>query len=357
MSAPFARVRFPLVQAPMAGAQGSALAVAVCRAGGIGSLPGAMLTPDALSKELATIRASLPHDALFNVNFFCHQSPAADEAVDRAWFTKLAPVYREFGIDPASIAAGPGRLPFSEATAEAIAPFAPPIVSFHFGLPSEALIARCRAWGAQIWSSATTVAEARWLAERGVDAIIAQGLEAGGHRGHFLSDDLSMQLPMLPLTQQICRAVATPVIAAGGIVDAQSASAAMSAGAAAVQVGTAFLRTPESTISKLYRDALASEAATHTALTNVFTGRPARGIVNRFMREYGPLNADAPAFPLATRQSAPLRAAAEAACSADFTPLWAGQNAPLCEALSAAEIVKRIGEAALAALRRAYPGK
>ncbi|TAG75652.1 MAG: 2-nitropropane dioxygenase, partial [Burkholderiales bacterium] len=134
MSAPFARVRFPLVQAPMAGAQGSALAVAVCRAGGIGSLPGAMLTPDALSKELATIRASLPHDALFNVNFFCHQSPAADEAVDRAWFTKLAPVYREFGIDPASIAAGPGRLPFSEATAEAIAPFAPPIVSFHFGL-------------------------------------------------------------------------------------------------------------------------------------------------------------------------------------------------------------------------------
>lgn len=347
----FGKLRYPLVQAPMAGAQGSALAIAVCRAGGIGSLPGAMLSTEALGKELAAIREGVTHDALFNVNFFCHESPASDEAVDRAWFAALAPVYREFGIDPNAVSAGPARMPFSDAMADVIAPHAPPIVSFHFGLPSEALVARCRAWGAQIWSSATTVEEARWLESRGVDAIIAQGLEAGGHRGHFLSDDLSKQLPMLALTQQISRVVKTPVIAAGGIVDAASASAAMGAGAAAVQVGTAFLLSPESTISNVYRAALKSDATAHTALTNLFTGRPARGIVNRFMREYGPLNPSAPRFPLATRQSAPLRAAAEAAGSGDFTPLWAGQNAPLCEPLPAEDVVKRIGSAALAARR------
>jgi nitronate monooxygenase len=330
----------PLIQAPMAGVQGSALAIAVSNAGGLGSLPCAMLTPEALRAELQQIRAQTTRP--YNVNFFCHRPPEPDERREAVWRQSLAHYYREYDIDPASISAGPGRRPFDAVAAELLAEFKPPVVSFHFGLPDEALLARVRSWGSRVLSSATTVEEARWLEARGVDAVIAQGLEAGGHRGHFLSDDLTSQAGTFALLPQIVRAVRVPVIAAGGIADAAGIRAALALGAAGVQVGTAYLLCPEATTSAVHRAALQSEAARHTALTNLYTGRPARGIVTRLMREQGPLSQLAPAFPLATSAVAPLRVKAEAAGLGDFTPLWAGQNTSGCRAVPAAELTRQL---------------
>jgi len=233
-------------------------------------------------------------------------------------------------------------MPFSPEALEIIAPFKPPVVSFHFGLPPDDLLAPIRAWGGKILSSATTLAEARWLAARGVDAIIAQGLEAGGHRGMFLSDDLTTQIGTLPLVRQIVRSVDKPVIAAGGIADAEGVAAVRRLGAIAAQVGTAYLLCDEATTSALHRKALQSRDAEHTALTNLFTGRPARGIVNRIMREQGPISTVAPAFPLATAAVAPLRAKAEAAGRGDFSPLWSGQNPSGCRAVPAAELTRAL---------------
>ncbi len=330
----------PLIQAPMAGVQGSAMAIAVSNAGALGSLPCAMLGNDAIRSEIAAIRAGTGKP--YNVNFFAHVSPTADAAREATWREALGPYYREFGIDAASIPAGPGRNPFSAEVAAVIGEFRPPVVSFHFGLPPDDLLAQVRGWGARILASATTVEEALWLEARGVDAVIAQGLEAGGHRGHFLSHDLTKQLGTFALLPQVVRAVRVPVIAAGGIADADGVAAAMALGAAGVQVGTAYLLAPEATTSAVHRAALQSEAARHTALTNLFTGRPARGIVNRVMRELGPIGSAAPEFPLATSGIAPLRAKAEAGGSGDFSPLWSGQNATGCRAQPSAEITRAL---------------
>jgi nitronate monooxygenase len=330
----------PIIQAPMAGVQGSALAVAVCNAGALGSLPCAMLTPDAMRSELETLRAQTTRP--FNVNFFCHAQPQPDAAREAAWRRTLAPYYAEFGIDAATIPAGPGRLPFSAAAADVLEDFKPAVVSFHFGLPAPELLARVRRWGSRIVSSATTVDEARWLQAQGVDAIIAQGLEAGGHRGMFLGDDLTTQMGTLALLPQVLRAVDVPVIAAGGIADAPGVAAAFALGAAGVQVGTAYLLCPEATTTPLHCAALQSDAARVTALTNLYTGRPARGIVNRLMRERGPMSDAAPAFPLATAAIAPLRAAAEARGDSGFSPLWAGQNTSGCRAVPAAELTQAL---------------
>ena len=337
---------FPIIQAPMAGVQGSALAIAVSKAGGLGSLPCAMLSTEALRQELAKITAQT--DQPYNVNFFCHTPPTPDAAREAVWRQALAPYFREFGIDAAAIPAGPGRLPFSAEAAEVLAEFRPPVVSFHFGLPAPELLARVRGWGAKILSSATTVDEARWLEAHGVDAIIAQGVEAGGHRGMFLTDDLATQVGTLALVPQIVQAVKVPVIAAGGIADARGVAAAMALGAAGVQVGTAYMLCHEATTSALHRAALKRETARVTALTNLFTGRPARGIVNRLMREIGPISPAAPAFPLATAAIAPLRAQAESLGSSDFSPLWAGQNASGCREVSAAQLTRELAEAFLA---------
>ncbi|TFW31902.1 NAD(P)H-dependent flavin oxidoreductase [Massilia horti] len=336
-------ISLPIIQAPMAGAQGSALAIAVSNAGGLGSLPCAMLTPDAMRQELAAIRAQT--DKPFNVNFFCHEPPQADAEREAAWRRALAPYYAQFGIDPATIPAGPGRTPFSSQAADILEELRPPVVSFHFGLPDDTLLARAKATGARILSSATTVEEALWLEARGVDAIIAQGMEAGGHRGMFLTDDLTTQVGTFALLPQIVQAVKVPVIAAGGIADANGVAAAMRLGAAGVQIGTAYLLCPEATISPIHRAALASPAARHTAVTNVFTGRPARGIVNRIIRETGPMNPQAPAFPLATSAIAPLRAKAEAIGSGDFSPLWSGQNASGCKPVPAQELTRMLAGA------------
>ncbi len=328
----------PVIQAPMAGVQGSAMAIAVSSAGGLGSLPCAMLTPDALRAELAAIRAATANP--FNVNFFCHTPPAPDAARETAWRKMLAPYYREFGIDADSIPAGPGRAPFSAAIADMVEEFAPPVVSFHFGLPEPALLARVRGWGAKILGCATTREEALWLEAHGADAIIAQGAEAGGHRGIFLSEDISTQVGAFALLRQIAGAVKIPVIAAGGIADAAGVKAALALGASAVQVGTAYLLCPEATTSVVHREALKSTAADVTAMTNLFTGRPARGIVNRVIREMGPMNRCVPAFPLATSAITPLRAKAEAQGSGDFSPLWAGQNVHGCREIPAAELTR-----------------
>ncbi len=330
----------PLIQAPMAGVQESQLAIAVQSAGGLGSLPAAMLSPERLDVELGKLKMAAGES--FNVNFFCHVEPAPDAEAEARWREALAPYYAEFGIDVASIGTGPGRAPFSHAIADIVEPFRPAVVSFHFGLPPDDLLARVKGWGSHILCSATTVEEARWLEAKGVAAIIAQGLEAGGHRGQFLARDLTRQQGTFSLLPQIVRAVKVPVIAAGGIATAEGVAAAMALGAAAVQVGTAFLLCDEAKTSALHRAALQSEAARHTALTNLFTGRPARGIVNRLMRELGPISAAAPAFPMATSALAPLRAAAEAKDSGDFSPLWSGQNASGCRAVSAAEQVREL---------------
>jgi len=331
-------VDFPVIQAPMAGVQDHRLCVAVSNAGGLGSLPCAMLSLDALRSELAAIRAQTSRP--YNVNFFCHATPTHDAARETHWRATLAPYYAEFGIDANAIIAGPGRFPFSAEAAEIVEEFKPPVVSFHFGLPPSDLVQRVESWGAKIISSATTVAEAQWLEAHGADAIIAQGVEAGGHRGMFLSDDLTTQIGTFALLPQIVAAVKIPVIAAGGIADANGVAAAMKMGATGVQIGTAYMLCHEATTSAPHRAALKSAATQHTALTNIFTGRPARGIVNRVMREIGPMCATAPEFPLATSAIAPLRARAESIGSGNFSPLWCGQNAGGCREISAAALTR-----------------
>jgi len=336
-------IELPIIQAPMAGVQGSTLAIAVSNAGGLGSLPCAMLGLDAVRNELAAIKAQT--DRPFNVNFFCHVPPAPNAEREALWRAALSPYYAEFGIDASAIPVGPGRIPFSAEVAQVLGEFKPTVVSFHFGLPSAELLAAVRSWGAKILSSATTVEEARWLEAHGVDAIIAQGLEAGGHRGMFLSDDLSTQVGTFALLPQIVREVKVPVIAAGGIAGAKAVAAAMALGAAGVQIGTAYLLCPETTTSAVHRAALSSDGARHTALTNLFTGRPARGIVNRIMRELGPISPAPPAFPLATGAIAPLRAKAESRGSGDFSPLWSGQNTSGCRRAPAAELTRQFAAA------------
>jgi nitronate monooxygenase len=331
-------VELPVIQAPMAGVQGSALAVAVCGAGGLGSLPSAMFDAAAIRREIGIIRASVP--GAFNLNFFCHRPPVADAAREAAWRSALAPYCREFGLDLAAVPTGAGRFPFDAASAALVEELRPSVVSFHFGLPDESLLERVRASGARILASATTVDEALWLEQRGVDAVIAQGLEAGGHRGHFLSHDLGLQAGTFALLPQVVRALRTPVIAAGGIADRAAVEAALRLGASMVQVGTAYLCCPEATTTAIHRRALTSDAARHTALTRLITGRPARGIVNRLMREIA--DEIAPEFPLATAAIAPLRAAAEARGSDDFSPLWCGQNASGCRAIPAAEVTRAL---------------
>jgi nitronate monooxygenase len=335
-------IALPIVQAPMAGVQGSALAIAVSNAGGLGSLPCAMLGPDDIRRELTAIRAQTTKP--FNVNFFCHVQPEIDRQRESAWEALLRPYFAELGIDPDAIPRASGRMPFNHDAADVLDEFKPPVVSFHFGLPPADLLARVRGWGARVLSSATTVDEARWLEARGVDAVIAQGLEAGGHRGMFLSSDITTQVGTLALVPQIARAVSVPVIAAGGISDRRGVAGAIALGAAGVQVGTTYLLCPEATPTALHRAALKSDAARVTALTNLFTGRPARGIVNRLMRELGPVNPAAPAFPLAATAIAPLREKAESLGSSDFSSLWAGQNTTGCQEISASLLTPQLAQ-------------
>lgn len=329
-----------IIQAPMAGVQASELAIAVCNAGGLGSLPCALLNSDGLAKELENLSRNTRKP--YNLNFFCHTPPTPDPERSARWRELLAPIYRECGLDINSIPAGPGRAPFSHESADIVEAFKPPIVSFHFGLPDASLMARVKSWGSLILSSATTVAEAQYLEAHGVDAIIAQGLEAGGHRGNFLSAELTRHMGTFALLPQIVRSVKVPVIAAGGIADANGVAAAIKLGAIAAQVGTAYLLCEEATTSGPHRHALKSDGAVHTAITNLFTGRPARGIVNRIIRELGAINDCVPEFPLATTEITPLRSWGEKQNSGDFSPLWSGQNVSGCSEVSAAKKTREL---------------
>lgn len=333
-------IELPILQAPMAGVQDHGLAVAVGEGGGLGALPCALLSPEAIRAELSALRAK--SDRPFNVNVFCHVPPEPDAAREAAWRAALAPYYGELGLDVASVPVGAGRQPFTPAIADLLEPFRPPVMSFHFGLPDDALLARVRSWGTRVLASATSVDEGRWLEARGVDAVIAQGYEAGGHRGHFLGEDIDRALGTFALVPQLVRALHVPVIAAGGIADARGVAAALALGASAVQAGTVYLLCPEATTSAVHRAALQSDAAQHTAYTNLITGRPARGIVNRLMRELGPTSPLAPAFPLATAAIAPLRAEAERRGRGDFSPLWAGQNVTGCKTIAATRMTREL---------------
>ncbi|HSR05885.1 MAG TPA: nitronate monooxygenase [Bryobacteraceae bacterium] len=333
-------MELPIIQAPMAGANLSAMAVAVSEAGGLGSLPCAMLSADQFRAELESIRRQTSRP--INVNFFCHQPPAVDAQRDFVWQQRLAKYYVELGLDAQAPLPSTSRRPFDAAACDLVEQFKPEVVSFHFGLPDPALLARVKASGAKILSSATTVDEALWLERRGCDAIVAQGSEAGGHRGMFLTSDITTQAGTMALVPQIVDAVKVPVIASGGIADARGIVAAFALGAAAVQLGTAYLLCPEATLSAVHQQALKNVKDDGTALTNVFSGRPARGIVNRLIREVGPMSPLAPPFPLASSAIAPLRKQSEATGSEDFAQMWSGQAGRLCRELPAGELTRQL---------------
>jgi nitronate monooxygenase len=343
-------IEHPIVQAPMAGAMDVDLAAEVSLAGGLGSLPAGMLSREALRDQFAKLRART--DKPVNVNFFCHTPPTLNNAREASWRDRLAPYYRELGIDPAAPVPSSNRAPFDAAFCELIEEIKPPVVSFHYGLPAADLLARVKAAGCRVMCSATTPDEAVALERAGVDAVIAQGTEAGGHRGMFLTEDLAAQIGTFALVPQVVDAVKVPVIAAGGVADARGIAAALALGAAGVQIGTAYLRCPESKISTAHRTALAGARADSTVLTNVMSGRPARAVANRLIRELGPISDLAPEFPLAAGALAPLRAKAEAAGSGDFSPMWCGQAAALGRDMPAGELTKALAAEAQALLRR-----
>lgn len=335
-------IDLPIIQAPMAGSSDPELAIAVSESGGLGSLPCAMLTPDQVAASLRTIRERTTRP--INLNFFCHRLPMSDPDRERRWREHLALYYAELEIDSSATANLPNRMPFDETMCDTVVALRPDVVSFHFGLPSRSLLERVRSTGARIISSATTVEEARWLEEEGCDAVIAQGFEAGGHRGMFLATDPASQVGTFALVPQIVDAVKIPVIAAGGIADGRGIVAAFALGASAAQIGTAYLRCPESRASAVHRTALQSAREDRTVITNVITGRPARGIINRVVREVGPMSTLAPEFPRAAEALAPLRSHAEKNGSGDFSPLWAGQAAPMCREVPAGTLTKMLAE-------------
>jgi nitronate monooxygenase len=344
------KIEFPILLAPMAGAIDAEIAIAVAQGGGVPSVPCATISPDKAREQIKIIRQRV--SAPINLNFFCHRPVEANAASEAKWKGRLAAYYRDLGLDPAAPFHAANRAPFDDAFCEVVEELKPEIVSFHFGLPEQPLLNRVKATGALVIASATIVREAIWLEEHGVDVIIAQGAEAGGHRGMFLTDNIAEQPGTFALLPQVVDAVRVPVIAAGGIADGRGIAAAFVLGAAGVQIGSAFLRCPESKISTPTRLALAEARDDATVITNVMTGRPARGIANRVMREIGPIWSDAPAFPHAATALAPLRSAAEKLGRVDFTSLWAGQAARLAREMPAAELTRELASAAQARMRQ-----
>jgi nitronate monooxygenase len=342
------KTELPIVLAPMAGAVDADLVIAAAQGGALGSLPCAMLSVEKAREQVNIIRQRV--SAPVNMNFFCHKGVDTDPAREAGWKQRLGAYYAEFGLDPATPVNATNRAPFDAAMCELVEELKPEVVSFHFGLPDQALLKRVKAAGAIVISSATIVKEAIWLEENGADAIIAQGAEAGGHRGMFLTENITEQPGTFALVPQVVDAVRVPVIAAGGIADGRGIAAAFALGAAGVQIGTAYLRCPESKVIAPARTALAQARDDSTVITNVMTGRPARGVANRVMREVGPISADAPAFPHAATGLAPLKAAAEKLGKVDFTNLWAGQAVRLGREMPAADLTRALAGAALARL-------
>ena len=344
------KTEFPIVLAPLAGVADAELAIAAAEGGALGSLACAMLSAEKTREQVNIIRQRV--SAPVNVNFFCHKPVAADPAREATWRNRLAPYYRELGLDLNATVNAANRAPFDTASCEVVEELKPEVVSFHFGLPEKPLLDRVKAAGCVVIASATTVKEAIWLESRGVDAVIAQGAEAGGHRGMFLTDNIGEQPGTFALVPQIVDAVKVPVIASGGIADGRGIAAAFALGASGVQIGSAYLRCPESKVSALARAALAESRDDSTVITNVMTGRPARGVPNRVMREVGPIAAEAPAFPHAATALGPLKVAAEKLGKVDFTILWAGQAIGMSREVPAAELTRDLARTALARLRQ-----
>jgi nitronate monooxygenase len=342
------KTEFPIVQAPMASAIDADLVIAAAQGGALGSMPCAMISVEKAREQINIIRQRV--SAPVNMNFFCHKAVDADPAREVGWKQRLAFYYTEFGLDPATPIDAANRAPFDAAMCELVEELKPEVVSFHFGLPEPALLRRVKAAGCIVISSATIVREAIWLEENGVDAIIAQGAEAGGHRGMFLTENIAEQPGTFALVPQVVDAVKVPVIAAGGIADGRGIAAAFALGAAGVQIGSAYLRCPESKVIAPARVALAQAHDDSTVITNVMTGRPARGVANRVMREVGPISPDAPAFPHSATALGPLKVAAEKQGKVDFTNLWAGQAIRMGREMPAAQLTRALAGAALARL-------
>ncbi len=343
-------IEFPIVLAPMAGVMDADLVVAAALGGALGSLPCAMLSVEKAREQVKFFRQRV--SAPINMNFFCHEPVTPDPAQEAAWKRRLADYYKEFDLDPSAPINAANRAPFDGAMCELVEELKPEVVSFHFGLPEHKLLARVKGAGAKVMSSATTVREAIWLEEHGADVIIAQGAEAGGHRGMFLTENIAEQPGTFALVPQVVDAVKVPVVATGGIADGRGIAAAFALGAAGVQIGTAYLRCPESKVIPPARAAIAQAWDDSTVITNVMTGRPARGVTNRVMREVGPISSDAPAFPHAATTLAPLRAAAEKRGGVDFTNIWAGQAVRLGKEMPAADLTRALAGAALARLSK-----
>ena len=327
----------------MAGAGGVELCVAAIKGGALGSLPCAMLSPEQVREQVRQIRAQV--EGKLNLNFFCHEMPR--DADDSAWRALLQPYYDEFDVTPGTPT--PTRMPFDEAMCGVVEDVRPEVVSFHFGLPADELLARVKRAGAVVIGNATSVDEARWLERRGVDAVIAQGFEAGGHSGRFLEADPAEAMTLFALLPQVVDAVSVPVVAAGGIADGRGIAAAFDLGASAVQLGTAFLHSPEAAISPAHRERLGEG---RTLFTNLMSGGLARGVHGRVIDELGPVRTEAPPFPLASAALAPIRRAAERQGEYGFGPMWAGQSAPLGQPLPAAELTRKLAADALAILDR-----
>jgi nitronate monooxygenase len=347
------RIERPILQAPMAGVMDAELAIAVAKAGGLGALPAGMLDAERLRAQVTQFRAAT--NKPINLNFLAHKMPVPNNAREHAWREKLQPYYAEFGIDPAAPTQTTNRAPFDAAMCAVVEDLKPEVVSFHYGIPEVALVARVKAAGCKVISSATTVAEAHFLEAHGCDAVIAQGLEAGGHRGMFLSDEIAGQVGLLALLPQVVDAVKVPVVATGGIGDARAMVAALVLGAAGVQIGTAFLLCPEAKPLPPHRQALRQARDDSTVITNVLSGRPARALINRVIRELGPVSGVVPEFPLASGALAPLHAKAQAQGSGDFSPMLAGQAAALAREMPAGALIDALASQAQALLRGMAP--
>ena len=345
------KIEHPILLAAMAGVMDQELAIAVAKAGALGALPAGMLNAEQLRTQVAQFRTATANKPI-NLNFFAHKSPVPNNAREHAWREKLKPYYVEFDIDPAAPVPTTNRTPFNSAMCAVVEELKPEVVSFHYGLPEAALVTRVKAAGCKVICSATTVTEARFLEANGCDAVIAQGLEAGGHRGMFLSDNIATQAGLFALLPQVVDAVKVPVIATGGIGDARGIVAALALGAAGVQLGTAFLFCPEAKPLPPHRAALRAARDDSTVLTNVLSGRPARGLINRAIRELGPISGIVPEFPLASGALAPLHAKAQAQGSGDFSPMLAGQAAALGRELPAAALTAKLAAEAQELLRR-----
>ena len=341
-------IEHPIVQAPMAGASTPAMAIAVANEGGLGSLGCAMMPPEELRTAAAEVAAAT--NRAINFNFFVHTEPDLAAYDPSTMQRALAPFYEEYGLEapPAPALGAPG---FSDATLDVLLALSPKVVSFHFGLPSADSIEALKRAGAKLIGCATNVAEARALEDGGMDAIVAQGAEAGGHRGAFIGAPHENDMGTIALVPMVADAVRVPVIAAGGIFDGRGVAAAFKLGADGAQIGTAFLRAPQSAVSPLHKQALADHPDNATRLTRLFSGRPARSVRNRLMDELGAQEHATAPFPTQRGLVAPLAVAAARRGKADFMPLWSGQGGPRAQEASTAKIFAQIRDQALALLR------